>query len=661
MPADERSVSEAVPATPERRPRFRRPLLVALALVTGVAVVYLITANLLLRTRFLRDLLSEGPDLELDYASAYSVWPGRVHVRDFSLAVQTYSDQLSVTARSGVVTISLHELLLSRFHATRLTAEGVAFRYRQKVTPAESETARVAAYPAIRGFPDPPVYVGQEPAPLGDAEYDLWQIVLDDVNAGLEEVWFLEYRYGGAGRVSGGFRLQPARSFALYPARLELDHGPLSVGDAVGAERLDLELEAHIAHTDVQNDALAALAENVTGRVRLKAQAVDLAALDSRASERQTWQLRGRADLALVASARDGRLEADSSAELVASELSLASPLGEWSGALSSTLRVVGRDERIDWVTTSARLSLASGSRPASASLGSPRIAVELRGDRLATGPRLHGVELELPELIVPSLGAYDGWARRLGVANDLAGRVEGRAHVGLAVDRGPALKLRLALSQAALAADDLRVALDGRIEAELTSVAGVGRRSTGRVDIELDRVEIARGGEDAKPFRAAIRLPDPTLSLEPRFQLSTGIDAYAAPADPLLSLALGSPMLEDLAADLFNLEQLEGRARVNVEGASVSFELTHAKSGALRGSGFFRRPAEGQGRGAFLIASKVANVGLSLVGAETKTSWLVPDDWLASGGRPLPADEVPKAKRPRKEARHPSEARARR
>jgi hypothetical protein len=654
MPATERSVTEAVPAeAPEGRFDKRRLARLMLVLLAGFAVVYLTAANSFLRTRFLRDVISAGPDVELDYASAYSVWPGRVHVRGFSLALQTHGDQLSVTADSGVVTISLHELLFSRFHATQLEAQGLRFRYRQKVTPEESRTTRVAAYPPISGYPDPPLYDGQESPPATDAEYDLWQIVLDDVQADLGEVWFLEYRYVGAGSVRGGFRLQPARSFALYPVRLELQSGKLSVGAEVAVERLDIELEGHIVHTDVQEDALAALAENMTGRLRLQAQNLDLAALDSRDNERSSWRLHGRAGLTLAASALSGQLEPESSAELTGSDVSLSSPIGRWSGALTSQLRV-GPDQRIDWVTSSPRLSIASASRQAGPSFDSPRLAVELRGARLATGPSLHGLDLDLPALLVPSLGWDDGWVRRLGVASDIAGRVEGRAHVQLARDRGPAVRLQLSLTGATLATDDVRLALAGRIEAELESVAGDARSSAGRVDVELERVEIARGEEGSKPFRAAIRFPDPKLSLEPRFSLSTGVDIYAVPADPLLSLALGSPMLEDLAAGLFDLERLEAMARVNVNGGAVSCELTQAKSGALRGRGSWRSPAQGQAKGAFMISSKVANVGFSLVGAETKTSWLVADDWLASKDDPRSGGDPAREQAPRKDDERP-------
>jgi hypothetical protein len=180
--------------------------------VAGLAVLYLLAANVLLRTRLLRDLVSRGEGIELDYASAYSVWPGLVHVRGLALEVQDYQNQLSVAASAAILDICLHDLLFRRFHVSDVALSGLAFRYRQKVEPREAMQPYVTAFPPIRGFADPPVLVGEEPPPVPDAAYDLWHIAIDEVDAELRELWVLEYRYLGAGTVRGGFRLQPGRS-----------------------------------------------------------------------------------------------------------------------------------------------------------------------------------------------------------------------------------------------------------------------------------------------------------------------------------------------------------------------------------------------------------------------------------------------------------------
>ena len=75
MTADLPQSSEAVPADGAATSPFQRQrvVLVLFLLSAAFAVTYLVAANVIFRTRLLRDLVSEGADVELDYESAYSV------------------------------------------------------------------------------------------------------------------------------------------------------------------------------------------------------------------------------------------------------------------------------------------------------------------------------------------------------------------------------------------------------------------------------------------------------------------------------------------------------------------------------------------------------------------------------------------------------------
>ncbi|HTV17982.1 MAG TPA: hypothetical protein VMG12_04905 [Polyangiaceae bacterium] len=602
--------------------------------LAAFAVIYLVAANVILRTRMLRDLVSEGPDVELDYASAYSVWPGLVHVRGLALEIQDYHIQVSVGADSGVVAISLHDLLFRRFHATDVALSGLAFRFRTKVEPKQGMRSYVAAFPPIPGFADPPVIVGDQPPPVSDAEYSLWQIAIDEVDAELRELWILEYRYLGLGSVRGGFLLQPARHFAVYPAAVELKRGTLSIGEEVAASRLELELEGYVEPTDVRQVQGAALAEKMSGRLALSSEMIDLGVLDARSAEPKPWRLDGRGTLAVSAAMTRGRLEQDSSAELDVPSLALRTPFGKLAGAATSKVSA-GGDGRIDWTTTSPKIALSNSSPHPGPSVVSPRLVIALHQETLGYTPSLRGADLDLPQLVVPSLGWAERWVKRSGVPIRVDGRMEGRARLSSAPGRGPEARVHLRLADAELSTERVHAALGGRVDVELEPVSGSSPSSRGKVEVQLDGVEVERIRERTKPFRAVLRLPDLKLALEPEPALSASVEAFATPADSLLSLALGSPMLEDLAADVFALKELEARAKLNLSPRSVKLELASAESGSLTGQGFWQRPAAGDSRGAFLISSKVANVGISLVGSDTETAWFVKDDWLSSHAQP--------------------------
>jgi hypothetical protein len=647
MTAEPPRTSQAQPGSDAPSSPFTRQrlLLAVLLLSAAFAVIYLVAANVILRTRLLREWVSEGPDVELGYQSAYSVWPGLVHVRGLELQVQDFHHQFAIATESAELTVSLHELLLKRFHVTGITLAGLSYRFRDKLPPAEINARRVAAYPPIAGFADPPLLVGEEPPPTPDEGKDKWQIRLEDVRAELSEIWFFEYRYRGGGLARGGFEVLPGRSFAVYPTSVALLQGELNVGNALAARRLAVDLEGYIDYTDTRQTVGAALAEKITARVSVEAQDVNLHALDSRTPANQPPRLSGRAALRLAASVSHGLLDEQSTAQLDAEQLSVRTPIGKLSGAVRSNL-TVGPEGRVDWVTTSGRLTLASAARQPGPVFDNPRLAVQLGVPSVGKAPELRAIQLEVPKLRVPSLAWAKRWLERAGTPLELRGQLEGRVSASIEQGRGPSARVRLRLSDAELSSAEVRAALTGRIEAELDPVAGGQRSSAGHVDIELDGVDVESGGEKDKPFRAALRLPDLKLSLEPEPALSSSVDVFAKPADSLLSLALGSPLLEELVENVFDLRRLDARARVSVSHHSVRVELASAESGALSGAGFWQRPAAGNPRGAFLISSNVANLGISLSGSDTEMTWFVADDWLSRARTGAPPERSVKAAR---------------
>jgi hypothetical protein len=624
-------------AAPRRPFDVHRLVLYALLVGAAFSVTYLVAANIVLRTRLLRDVLSEGPDIQLDYTSAYSVWPGMVHVRNFSLEVQNSDVQLSVAADSGVLDISLHELLLRRFHATNVDVQGLSYRFRHRVGPEAVHTPRVAAYPSIRGFSDPPLYVAED-KPSEPPSSAVWRITLEDITAEVSEIWVQEYRFVGAGVVKGGFQLEPARRFQVYSSSVALEHGELSVGDALATSHIELQANATIEATEVATFDPAVLIEHLSGRVALTANGLSLAAIDSRAAERESFALGGRGDLSVSASLTRGRLDADGSAELQAKTFSLTAPFGKLSGVVTSKL-TVKPGGRLQWLTTCPSLALANATSEQGPTFGAPRLAIGLSSELLASWPSLSSIELDAPQIVVPSLAWAQRWMQRAGAPVEVGGKIEGRARLSWAPEQGPRARVRLELADAQVTAEGLRAALGGSIEGELEPMRGQPRSSSGHADIHLDGVAVQRNGQGKpkeppdRPFRAAVSLQGLKVKLAPDPALSANVMLDVDPADSLLSLALGSPLLEDLATDLFSLRRLEASASLHVGGGAVRLELARAESGALTGVGYWQRPAAGGADGAFLISSKIANVGISLSGQETETDWFVPNDWLASRG----------------------------
>jgi len=142
------------------------------AVIFFLELAYLGIGNALLKTQLIQNAVGSADGFHLDFERAYTLWPGRAHVRNLSLRVQDYNVQFEVALAEADLDISLSELPFKKFHITRLVASGTRFRMRHKLISIGDDAERIAAYPPIKGFADPPYYVGVHPPPIPDADYD---------------------------------------------------------------------------------------------------------------------------------------------------------------------------------------------------------------------------------------------------------------------------------------------------------------------------------------------------------------------------------------------------------------------------------------------------------------------------------------------------------
>src|SRR5580658_59878 len=142
--------------------------------IAGLVTLYLVGINVLVRTHMLRSALSADPEeMLVDYASAYSWIPGRVHVEGLKIRGSDWNIQWVLGIDKCDFNFSPLDFIHRRFHASRVRAEGLTFRVRLRVDSATPE--HLAALPAVPGFADfPNRKPGPQPPPPTDAEYRLW-------------------------------------------------------------------------------------------------------------------------------------------------------------------------------------------------------------------------------------------------------------------------------------------------------------------------------------------------------------------------------------------------------------------------------------------------------------------------------------------------------
>ena len=560
--------------------------------VAGLELSYVVGANVFLRSNGVVAAVEGADGVKLDYASAYSIVPGHVHVQRLRLRFEDYNVQFQVFVEQGTLDIGLSELLARKFHVYSLLADGVSFRMRHKSHGVGNDAERFAAYPKIEGFADPPLYHGVKPAPTPDDQYDLWQVRIENVVAHARELWVLEYRYAGDAEARGSFMVQPERLVQVEPAALRIRSGTLSVGDAPVARHFSGRIECSMPSLDVKNTFGAEVFHSISSKLDLDLVDGDARFLNVYGAPAHEPKLGGPVSSTIRARVTRGVVEPGSQLQATAPALELAWPDVTLTTQLASSFgRIRPQPELdVDVALQDARLSSRHPSvggptaRQASARL-------VLRGVDLTKPIELAGAELAT-EARLANLAWFNGFfapKRQL--------RFSGSANAIVKLTRKPA------------------GGGDGHVELDVQH----GRVQDPTFDVHSDAHAVARFRTNEEPTQFA----------------QGALSFHASEGDTLLSLAVGATARKLLSAGL-NLGALDGTVAFHAAERGLELELTRATCGAVVGRGYFQQPVPGNGRGAALLSAGPIHVGLRLEKAQVETSPLVGGDWLEETWRRL-------------------------
>lgn len=557
--------------------------------LAGMTLFYLGVANLVLAGGFIPRFTAKSDDIGIEYDSAYSVWPGRVHVRNLRVRMEDHNIQFLIVVERGFLDVSLLELAKKRFHALRVDADNVTYRMRHKLSRVGKEALRVAAYPPIPGFADPPLFVGPPGVPIPDSEYDLWDVRVDNVTARVKEIWVLEYRYRGPGVARGTFRVQPARYYEVKPASLDLDGGKLTLGDVVVAERANARIDVLVTGSETQKLSGLAPLGHITASAKGRFVGTDLRFLNVYLGPHEGISAAGRAEMDIGLRVEKGSV----------------APGTRFAFRCSAATLDLGRVELRGAPTFSLVGGKTSGA-PMELGLEAPRLELVGAGSRGAPAPSVEGLDF------------------RLATSSDLTKPLE-VVGARLAPLRGSIPDLGW-LGRAVTLPGDVRE-LRGRADLRLEGDSQKAGTWHGRGRIDLKRASARVGGRATEPLDASLVFPDLDAKTTPDLSLAGSARLHVSEAAALLPLVSPSPFLRTLEKGLLDLGPLDASARF---AAGALFRLDHveAKSGIARGQGHLTVRDNGPD-GAFLLTTPAANLGVRITPDGTSMKPLVGDDWL--------------------------------
>src|ERR1035437_7072307 len=210
--------------------RVRRAIL-GVAGSAALGFLCLVAAtNLVLRSDWLSGQINSDPaTLFVTYTGARSLLPGSL--RFDTLLLRSRDSNIEWEARlEGVsIRVRLFDLLRRRFRARSMRADALSFRLRERLERSEATPARLARYPRIAGFGEPPLL--DPPAPPADPG-NPWRVVVDDLAVGVvREIWIDSWHWTGSARLEGGLDLLPGRQAEVFPAELSVAGGTLRFGE----------------------------------------------------------------------------------------------------------------------------------------------------------------------------------------------------------------------------------------------------------------------------------------------------------------------------------------------------------------------------------------------------------------------------------------------
>jgi hypothetical protein len=592
----------------------------------GFEALYLVLANLMLWVG-LRPLLrwAEPEQLYLDYGSAYSLFPGDVHVKDFHLTNQDSSIQWGMVLEEGNLHIELGELFSRRVHMTRVRGSGLAMRFRLKLTPEEAEHPAARALPPILGYADPPIKDESVLPTPPEQAYRLWSAELDDVDAELRELWIHHYRFTGEARAQGGFMLRPLREARIDATGLTVRDGEVSLADRVVARAIAGKVICHIERFDALNLTFAYFLRRLRGHMDLYAEAPGAEFLSFYFPHAGLVFKDGSGATKLTGSIDGGVLAEGSELRTATDHLVLQGP----DRTVTLGAEITGKVERTGGAEPSLRVTARlpevrlSRTREDIAPLVADRVFVEVRTRTADVA------NLGLTSAVIDVPTARAGDLRILTEPSSqvvLGGFAELAAHLELdGQGKGGGL-VRANARRARLRASDTTMTADLSGFAEIRGLDILAR--TARVPsatIAFKDLLLSQPGSAGAPISGEVKIVGGRMD---RDGFEAKLKGEGSDAAALFDFAGVTGPLR-WAPDLLNMRAFSSDGALTGKGGVVDLDLTGMKSGAVEGRGHLS-VRDGRAAFALLLRAGPISAGISLGRGGSGISPFVGDDWFA-------------------------------
>lgn len=593
----------------------------------GMFVLYLLAANVVLRTHLLRGWLGRHPqELFVDYRSAWSLYPGHVVVRDLSVRHQSAHVQFQLGLDRAELHLSLWALTNRTLLVDRLDVQGGEFRLAHKSVSPEGNEGRISAFPTIEGFTGP--YV----PPVRPGGSHPWTIEIDAITATMREVWTMEYRYRGDAHVTGAFRVQPHHEIYVAPSLMITHGGLLSLGDRELIRGGEGRVEATLDRFDPGVIRGIDIVRQLSGSVQQTGELASLASVaDTYFPGRIMHLERGSGPLEIATRLDHGVFQPGGrvtyrSAEAVVVQVGSVM----FAGDLDMVTRVEGPG---DHPIVNVEAAMAKGvafpsgrsSEAHALDLREVRSSVSFdRADIVAIGETkvtraaasmtsAHVADLHAWQPVAPEGWTFAGGAVTLAArASYEGGHLDGRADARLA--------------EAAVGMSTFGIKASGKTATAVTSDDVSKEILFQGLSADLDgiAVRLLRSHTEGLWLRARAK----ALRVTTEGAADTEIAVESGPGARTVELFSRLAHVPDVAAEAAGGTELRATLHLRARPGDLGLTVKEAKNGALEGRGRIRKTAAGAS-GAFLVSVGPLHAGIEISPGGVSMNPLAGGAWL--------------------------------
>lgn len=599
---------------------------VALAVV-ALWVLYVIAANVVLLAGMPKRWFLEPPDVQtLEYESAWTLWPGTVHLRGAEVA-SLEGPVWMVSLDSAEVDIDLAALTHKRFHATRLVGDGVVVRVRTVLEPGAWEGRRAHAMPPIHGYSDAQrVMLPEEPD--GGEDYDRWVIDIAGVDVRVRELWIQEYFYRGGLHARGAFYIAPGRAVRVGPAEVEIQGGELSVAGKQLASSIRGDVDVELSTFDPRGVGREVL-RHLSGRLRSSAEIPSM-----------EWTDFYLADRPLSLADGSGTLDWDVS---VSSGVLLQ---GTWLRARTERLdvrtkkvTVVGANDMLVDVPEDGQLRV-TGHAPltqlfrAGVDLPPPtiergRLVIRMPGDLAGPMDDIRA-DLDFASAVVPDLRwVHDPEEPPTATAPRMIGgraTLSGGIHIEPDGKASGDTRVRFDKARVMWSGVELRGWSEGVVTAREANV-GTGRLVMSS-HVESRDVSVHHGDDVYPGWWASTDIDRLELEMDP-LSLHMAMRSKARDGRPALEILNARGSVPGWIKGLVASHGVSAQGDLRIAPGKMDFSLMRARSGPVAVAGRMHMVDGKKATGAFLVDGGVLSLGIELTPDDNHLRPLVGQDWL--------------------------------